>query len=97
MDNDVIEQLFYGNLVANERDIKRGSAQDKACRAFADAEALLTLKLSGEEKRALLALTDAHSEILGASERECFCRGFRLGAMLIMDVFARADELFEED
>ena len=97
MDNDVIEQLYYGNLLANERDIKRGSAQDKACKAFADAEALLTLKLAGEEKRALLALTDAHSEILGESECECFCRGFRLGAMLIMDVFAGADELFVED
>ena len=95
MGNDVIKELYFGNLIANERDIRRGSALDKACKAFAEAEELLARKLTGEEKRALLTLLDAHSEILGTSECEGFCRGFRLGTLILMDVLAGADELFE--
>jgi len=91
----ILEQLYFGNLIANERDIRRGSPLDKAYKAFAEAEELLTRKLTGEEKRALLTLLDAHSEILGTSECEGFCRGFRLGTLLLMDVLAGADELFE--
>ena len=70
MGNDVIEQLYFGNLIANERDIRRGSPLDKAYKAFAEAEELLTRKLTGEEKRALLTLLDAHSEILEVSNHE---------------------------
>lgn len=44
MGNDVIEQLYFGNLIANERDIRRGSPLDKAYKAFAEAEELLTRK-----------------------------------------------------
>ena len=91
----ILEQLYYGNLITYDRDIKRGSALDKAGRAFAEAEELLSAKLTGDEKRALLALLDAHSEILGTSECESFCRGFRLGTLILMDVLAGAGELFE--
>lgn len=74
-----------------------GAAQSslKAYKAFSEAEELLSAKLTGDEKRALLALLDAHSEILGMSESESFCHGFRLGTLLLMDVFAGSGELFE--
>ena len=91
----ILEQLYFGNLIANERDIRRGSELAKAYKAFSEAEELLSAKLTGDEKRALLALLDAHSEILGTSECEGFCRGFRLGTLLLMDVLAGAGELFE--
>ena len=91
----ILEQLYYGNLITYDRDIKRSSALDKAGRAFAEAEELLSAKLTGDEKRALLALLDAHSEILGISESESFCHGFRLGTLLLMDVFTGSGELFE--
>ena len=53
--------------------------------------------LTGAEKKALLNLLNAHSEIVGTKVFENFCMGFRLGALAILDILAGADQLFPED
>ena len=86
MDFDFISQFYYGNITPNVQDMPKDSDLGKAARAFSDAEELLCAALTGEEKRALLRLLNAHSEIVGISDHDSFCRGFRLGAMMILDV-----------
>ena len=65
MDFDFITQLYYGNINPNVRDMPRDSALGKASKAFSDAEEELTNALTGAEKKALLNLLNAHSEIVG--------------------------------
>ena len=66
MNFDFITQLYYGNINPNVRDVPRGSALERADRAFSDAEEELANALTGAEKKALLNLLNAHSEIVGA-------------------------------
>ena len=86
MDFDFISQFYYGNITPNIQDMPKDSDLGKASRAFSDAEELLCAALTGEEKRALLHLLNAHAEIVGISDHDSFCRGFRLGALMMLDV-----------
>ena len=97
MDFDFIAQLYYGNINPNVRDMSWDSALGKASKAFSDAEEELMSALTGAEKKALLNLLNAHSEIVGTEAFENFCTGFRLGALAILDVLAGADKLFQKD
>ena len=93
MDFDFISQFYYGNITPNVQDMPKDSELGKAARAFSDAEELLCTALTGEEKHALLRLLNAHSEIVGISDHDSFCRGFRLGAMMILDVLGNLGNL----
>ena len=97
MDFDFITQLYYGNIQPNVRDVPRGSALERADRAFSDAEEELINALTGAEKKALLNLLNAHAEVVGTEAFEGFCTGFRLGALAILDILAGADQIFPED
>ena len=97
MDFDFIAQLYYGNITPNVRDMPRGSAMERADRDFSEAEEVLMSALTGAEKKALLNLLNAHSEIVGTEVFENFCTGFRLGALAILDILAGEDQLFPED
>ena len=94
MDFDFIAQLYYGNINPNVRDMSWDSALGKASKAFSDAEEELTNALTGAEKKALLNLLNAHSEIVGTDGFENFCMEFRLGALAILDILSEVDRLF---
>ena len=86
MDFDFISQFYYGNTTPCVQDMPKDSDLGKAAQAFSDAEEQLCAALTGEEKRALLHLLNAHAEIVGISDHNNFCRGFRLGALMMLDV-----------
>ncbi|MDD3346453.1 DUF6809 family protein [Oscillibacter sp.] len=88
MDYQFIREFYYGNLTLNDRDMPRNSDLGKACNAFCEAETTLTEALTGAENDALTALLTAHSEIVGISERDGFCSGFRLGALAMLDILS---------
>ena len=54
---------------------------------ISENEALLTDKLTGEEKKAFLAFANASNIVLGESELDSFLVGFRLGARFAYDTF----------
>lgn len=97
MDIDFIGQLYYGNINPSHRSLYEKSQLGRACKTFGAAEDTLTAALTGAEKDTLIALLNAHGEIVGTSDYESFCRGFRLGALAIMDIFQSNEQLFEED
>ena len=94
MDIDFIEQFYYGNITPGDCSIKRGSTLAKACKAFADVEEVLSTSLTGENEQTLLAMSNAHLEIVGLTDQDAFCAGFRLGVPMILDVMAGTGELY---
>lgn len=63
----------------------------KACSAFCEAEtALITALQDAPEKDTLATLLRTHEEIVGISERDGFCNGFRLGALAALDILSGA-------
>lgn len=93
MDFDFISQLYYGNITPIIQDMPKAPELGKAVRTFSDAEELLCAALTGEEKCALLSLLNAHSESVGISDHDSFRRGFRLGALIILDVMGNVGNL----
>lgn len=96
MDFEFITQLYYGNITPNVRDMPRGSALERADRAFSDAEKVLMSALTGADKNALLNLLNAHAEIVGTEAFEGFRTGFRLGALAILDILTGTNQIFPD-
>ena len=88
---NVISELYYGNIDPQARGFKNGSFLKKQMAVLSESEAMLTEKLTGEEKKAFLSFVNASDVILGESELDSFIVGFRLGARLIFDTFVNDD------
>ena len=91
---NVISELYYGNIDPQARGFKNGSFLKKQMAVLSESEAMLTEKLTGEEKEAFLSFVNASDVILGESELDSFIVGFRLGARLIFDTFVNAVKVF---
>ena len=53
---NIIKELYYGNIDPQARGFKNGSYLKKQMTIISENEALLTDKLTGDEKKAFLAL-----------------------------------------
>ena len=63
---------------------------------LSESEALLTNRLTGDEKKLFLTFVNASDIILGESELDSFIVGFKLGAKLIFDTFVNNDTPYED-
>lgn len=54
------------------------------------------LELKSVENTNVLHLLNAHSEIVGISDHDSFCQGFRLGALVMLDVLGSAEACLED-
>ena len=63
---------------------------------LSESEALLTDRLTGDEKKWFLTFVNASNNILGQTELDSFIVGFRLGARLILDTFMNDDTPYED-
>ena len=84
---NIIKELYYGNIDPQARGFKNGSYLKKQMTIISENEALLTDKLTGDEKKAFLAFANASNIVLGESELDSFLVGFRLGARFAYDAF----------
>ena len=80
---NIIKELYYGNIDPQARGFKNGSYLKKQMTIISENEALLTDKLTGDEKKAFLAFANASNIVLGESELDSFLVGFRLGLLMI--------------
>ena len=83
---NIIKELYYGNIDPQARGFKNGSYLKKQMTIISENEALLTDKLTGDEKKAFLAFANASNIVLGESELDSFLVGFRLGARFAYDL-----------
>jgi hypothetical protein len=93
---NVISELYYSNIDPQARGFKNGSFLKKQMAVLSESEAMLTEKLTGEEKKAFLSFVNASDFILGESELDSFIVGFRLGARIIYDTFVSDDTPYED-
>nr|DAJ08003.1 MAG TPA: hypothetical protein [Caudoviricetes sp.] len=91
-----IKELYYGNIDPQARGFKNGSYLKKQMTILSESEAMLTDRLTGDEKKAFLSFVNASDVILGESELDSFIVGFRLGAKLVFDTFVNNDTPYDD-
>ncbi|MCL2342523.1 MAG: hypothetical protein FWC62_01285 [Firmicutes bacterium] len=87
--DNIIEELYYGNISPWEKQFDRDSEYAKYLKIVSDNEAKLNAFLSDakEEKHLFGALMNAQGEILDFREQGRFVEGFQLGAAFMLDTF----------
>lgn len=93
---NLIKELYYGNIDPQARGFKNGSYLKKQMTILSESEALLTDRLTGDEKKWFLTFVNASNNILGQTELNSFIVGFKLGARLILDTFMNDDTPYED-
>ena len=84
--SDIISDLYYGELLPNEKEYRKSAQAENLLEAFGQNEAWLTEDLEGRAKERLLELVNCHDELDGLTAYESFRTGFLLGVRLIMAV-----------
>ena len=90
----ILQDLWHGNLIPQEKFFKRGTSYDKALGALCKSEEILNRTLDGKGKEAYEKFCDYRNEIASYAEEESFINGFRLGARIIMESFYENDGFF---
>ena len=84
-----IEDLYYGNIEAQELSSELGGPLKKKLNTLAKSEEELREKLSAEEKKLFEKYTNSCNEFLSMCTADSFISGFRLGAKFTHDVFVK--------
>ena len=84
-----IEDLYYGNIEAQELSSELGGTLKKKLNTLAKSEEELREKLSAEEKKLFEKYTNSCKEFLSMCTADSFISGFRLGAKFTHDVFVK--------
>lgn len=82
---DTLEDLYYGDLRPNERQIAPGSPLGRALERAARYEEKLTALLKGGDRELFLAYLNAENEASSTMALENFILGFRLGMRLAVE------------
>ena len=83
----ILEDFACGNINPEQRFIKRGSEYAKALDTLSVAEEKLRAALNDSEKELLNALLEAQGAVNHLTNIDRFVCGYRLGALMTMDVF----------
>lgn len=83
---NILEELYYGNIVPNEKCAKLDDEVKELLKLLNRNEEKLLVTFSEEQKINFEKYKDCNREISEISEREIFLNGFRLGARIIIDV-----------
>lgn len=83
---NILEELYYGNIVPNEKCAKFDDQVKELLKLLNRNEEKLTATLTELQKETFEKYKDCNREISEISEREIFLNGFRLGARIIIDV-----------
>ena len=84
-----IEDLYYGNIEAQELSSELGGTLKKKLNTLAKSEEELREKLSAEEKKLFEKYSNSCNEFLSMCTADSFISGFRLGAKFTHDVFVK--------
>ena len=86
---NMIEELWYGNVLPAEKPMPPGSALSRMTNTVVAAEQALEDELPEPKRELLVNLEKAQFNLSAQRETEAFCDGFRLGAKMMIDVFSR--------
>lgn len=88
---EVLNELFYGNINPNAKQFSRNSEYGKAVKTVSDCEEKLLTLLSGKELELFEKLMKAQGESGLIHGREYFVEGFRLGARIALEIMDKND------
>ena len=84
----ILEDLWNGNITPSERVIRTGSQYAQLQKQLVAAEEDFRKELSPEGKAAYDTFCRKQAELSEISECDCFIRGIRIGARLLLDIVA---------
>lgn len=84
----ILENLWFGNIAPVDRKLTRGSEVKKILEAVTANEDIFTAELSTEGQRAYTEYGKLLGSISSISECDAFCKGFRLGARIILEILS---------
>lgn len=90
----ILEDLYLGNIVPNEKIFVRGTPFAKAMATINKNETFLNTALDGKEKETFAAFVDAQSELNAITGKEGFVDGFRLGMQIALAALCDEDGEF---
>ena len=90
---DIIEQLYYGNIPLAERVSDTDSSLYKTEGKALDLEKELRGQLQGEDLEKFIKYVKLSLDVSTESEGCGFMQGFRLGALMMIDLFTNSDEI----
>jgi hypothetical protein len=82
-----LENLYYGNIVPADKDIRRGSEYSKLLNLSVRNEEKLMPTLSKEQKVIFEKYKDCVIEMNSISEKEAFVEGMKLGIKIIAETY----------
>ena len=84
----ILEDLWNGDITPSERVIRTGSQYAQLQKQLVAAEEDFRKELSPEGKTAYDTFCRKQAELSEISECDCFIRGVRVGARLLLDIVA---------
>ena len=84
----ILEELWNGDITPSERVIRTGSQYAQLQKQLVAAEEDFRKELSPEGKAAYDTFCRKQAELSEISECDCFIRGVRIGARLLLDIVA---------
>lgn len=89
----ILEEFARGNISPEARFFKRDSHYGRMMKKLTDTEDALLASLDEKQKRLFQAFADAQTEITLSSEVSRFVYGYRLGALMALEVFEGKEDL----
>ena len=82
----ILNELWNDGIDPSTRFMRKGSRYPKLTTRLSQEEEKFCHELSDDGKKAYEAYCETQSEMADITESDSFIKGFRLGAMLILDV-----------
>lgn len=82
---NILEELYYGNIVPNEKCAKLNSEVKELLKLLNRNEVKLTVTFSEKQKITFEKYKDCNRQISEICEKDAFLNGFRLGARIIIE------------
>lgn len=89
----ILEELYEGNICPDELNISKHPEYRPLNQRISDVLDMWKNKLFKDDYYQLEKLLDLHSEASGMEASEAFMHGFKLGALIIMEVLSGKEEL----
>lgn len=89
----ILEEFARGNISPEARSFERDSHYGHMMKKLTDAEDQLLVSLDEKQKRLFQEFTDAQTEITLSAEISRFVYGYRLGALMTLEVFEGKEKL----
>ena len=93
----ILEEFAYGNISPEVRSFGRDSECGCTMKKLTDSEDKLFAVLNESEREILTDFSNAQMEINMLSGVDRFIYGYRLGVLMIIEVFNGSDDLIADD